>query len=323
MVSTMGQLSGIYVQPEQVSQSLGTEVPAPGTPEWNTSLPKPEWLKVRLQTAESFGKVKSILRSGCLHTVCQEARCPNVQECWNAGTATFIVMGDICTRSCAYCAVKSGHPLPLDGDEPRHVAEAVKSLGLKYAVITSVDRDDTPDCGAAHLAAVVREIYALCPGVKAEVLIPDFQGRADCLQTLLEAGPTVLNHNVETVPRLYPRMRSKGIYSRCLELLERSHRFAQTNSAGRRMLTKSGLMVGLGETEEEVVQVMRDLREVGVDIITIGQYLRPSLKHVPVMRYWTPQEFAEFKRVALQLGFKYAESSPLARSSYHAATHSA
>ncbi len=294
------------------------EIPRPGTPEWNRNLPRPQWLRVRIHTEETYGRVNNLIKRGRLHTVCREAKCPNIGECWTDGTATFIVMGDICTRSCAYCAVKSGRPLALDEKEPLEVALAVESMGLKHAVVTSVDRDDLPDYGSGHIAEVIKQIHARCPHTDVEVLIPDFMGDESALLRVLEAGPKVLNHNTETVPRLYPRLRSRGDYGRCLELLERSSKFRAQNPD---LLVKSGLMVGLSETEDEVKAVFRDLRSVGVDILTVGQYLRPSLKHVPVMRFWTPEEFDALRAYALEIGFKFVESGPLVRSSYHAARH--
>jgi lipoic acid synthetase len=249
-----------------------------------------------------------------LNTVCQEARCPNIYECWSEGTATFMILGEICTRACGYCAVKSGRPLPPDPDEPEHVAEAVAAMGLEHAVITSVDRDDLPDGGAAHFARTIRAVRQRSPGTRVEVLIPDF---LESLDLVLEAGPDVLNHNTETVPRLYRRARSRGDYARTLEVLRRAHEYRQ----GRAMLTKSGLMVGLGETRDELVRVFADLRSVGCDILTVGQYLRPTLKHLPVERYWSPDEFADLRRQALALGFRFVEAGPLVRSSYHAQRH--
>ncbi|MBQ7528852.1 lipoyl synthase [bacterium] len=292
------------------------EIPYPNEDGWKINLSKPDWLKVRLQTNLDYSRVKKILAEGSLHTVCREAQCPNSSECWSLGTATFIIMGDICTRSCAYCAVKKGHPLPLDDDEPDRVAEAVAKLKLDYAVITSVDRDDLPDGGAEHFAKVVERVKERNDGVKVEVLIPDFAGDKDSLGRLLRSNPDVLNHNTETVPRLYKRLRSKGIYVRCLELLRRSKEMTDG-----KMITKSGLMVGLGESNAEVIEVMDDLRKVGVDILTIGQYLRPSLKNVPVMKYRTLEEFQFYVEEGLKRGFKFVESAPLVRSSYRAKTH--
>jgi lipoic acid synthetase len=247
-----------------------------------------------------------------LHTVCEEARCPNIGECWHHGTATFMILGDVCTRACGYCAVGHGRPAELDLDEPQRVADAIRTLGLQYVVITSVDRDDVPDGGASIFAETIGLTRSLVPSCRIEVLIPDFKGESAPLETVLSAGPDVLNHNTETVPRLYRLARSGGKYPRTLELLERAHAFAP------RIPTKSGIMVGLGEEWNEVVDVLRDLRGVGVEVLTIGQYLRPTSSHLPMTRYYTPAEFADLKRIALDLGFGHVESGPLVRSSYHA-----
>jgi len=247
-----------------------------------------------------------------LNTVCEDAHCPNIGECWHHGTATFMILGDVCTRACSYCAVAHGKPTTLDIDEPRRVAEAVKAMGLKYAVVTSVDRDDLPDGGAGIFAQTIREIGAMMPDTRVEVLIPDFKGQAAPLHTVLDARPDVLNHNTETVPRLYRMARSGGKYSRTLELLDRARHYAPD------IPTKTGLMVGLGEERDELVQVFRDLREVGVSILTIGQYLRPSPGHAVMTRYYHPDEFAALTREALDLGFVHVEAGPLVRSSYHA-----
>lgn len=295
------------------------ELPRPGQPEWEQRVERPEWIRVRMHTGETYGRVNSLLRGHRLNTVCQEARCPNIHECWSEGTATFMIMGDVCTRSCAYCAVKSGRPGALDPEEPASVARAVEAMNLGHAVITSVDRDDLEDFGAGHFAATVRAIRELRPQTRIEVLIPDFAGEAWALQRLLESRPDVLNHNTETVERLYPRLRSRGVYSRCLELLARAHRFRQDEHPS--MLVKSGLMVGLGETPEELLATFRDLRESGVEILTLGQYLRPTMKHVPVERFYTPEEFEELRVEALRMGFGFVESGPLVRSSYHASRH--
>ena len=274
--------------------------------------PKPDWLKVRAPGSENYLRLKGIMRELKLNTVCEDAHCPNIGECWHHGTATFMILGDVCTRACAYCAVKHGRPPALDLDEPVRVAEAAAAMRLKYAVVTSVDRDDLPDGGASIFAGTIREIKARLPECRVEVLIPDFKGEEAALRTVLDARPDVLNHNTETVPRLYRMARSGGKYSRCLELLERSTRLAPD------IPTKTGLMVGLGEEHDELVQVFRDLRQVGVAILTIGQYLRPSPDHAPMTRYYHPDEFAELRRIALGLGFVHVESGPLVRSSYHA-----
>jgi lipoic acid synthetase len=275
-------------------------------------LPKPDWLKVRAPGSPSYLRLKGLMREMNLHTVCEEARCPNIGECWNHGTATFMILGDVCTRACVYCAVAHGRPGAVDGAEPARVADAIKALDLSYVVITSVDRDDLPDGGASIFAGTIRETRARLPECRIEVLIPDFQGDEAALHTVLDAGPDVLNHNTETVPRLYKMARSGGRYSRTLELLERSRRYAPS------IPTKTGLMVGLGEEHDELVQTFRDLRDAGCGILTVGQYLRPTPQHAPMVRYYHPDEFFELKRIALDLGFVHVESGPLVRSSYHA-----
>ncbi len=267
---------------------------------------------MRAPGSENYLRLRDIMRGLKLNTVCEDAHCPNIGECWHHGTATFMILGDICTRACAYCAVAHGKPATLDIDEPRRVAEAVRAMALKYAVITSVDRDDLTDGGAAIFADTIRQIRVLTPGTRVEVLIPDFKGDQAALETVLDARPDVLNHNTETVPRLYRMARSGGRYSRTLELLDRSRRYAP------QIPTKTGLMVGLGEEHDELVQVFRDLREIGVSILTIGQYLRPSPGHAVMTRYYHPDEFKELKRIALGLGFVHVEAGPLVRSSYHA-----
>jgi len=275
-------------------------------------LPKPEWLKVRAPGSPSYSRLKTLMRDLKLHTVCEEAQCPNIGECWNHGTATFMILGDVCTRACAYCAVSHGRPGPVDATEPQRVADAIRTLDLNYVVITSVDRDDLADGGASMFAETIRETRARLPGCRIEVLIPDFQGNEAALHAVLDARPDVLNHNTETVPRLYRMARSGGRYPRTLELLDRARRYAPD------IPTKSGVMVGLGEERDELVATLADLREVGCGILTIGQYLRPSAKHAPMVRYYHPDEFADLKRVALELGFVHVESGPLVRSSYHA-----
>jgi lipoic acid synthetase len=280
--------------------------------------PRPEWLKIRFVQGENFKQLKHLMRDLSLHTVCEEARCPNIYECWEHRAATFMILGDICTRRCAYCAVTTGRPTGLDWTEPDRVAQAVAHMGLRHAVVTSVNRDDQPDGGAAIFAATIRRIRARNPECTVEVLIPDLMGVWWALDLILAAQPEILNHNIETVPRLFPRVRPRGSYARSLELLRRAgaHPAAQ---AGR-MLTKSGLIVGMGETREEVSTVLRDLRAAGVSIVTVGQYLRPTLtaRHIPIDRYYTPEEFAEIRAEALALGFRHAECGPLVRSSYHA-----
>jgi len=274
--------------------------------------PKPEWLKVRAPGSPSYLRLKSLMRELNLHTVCEEAQCPNIGECWNHGTATFMILGDICTRACSYCAVSHGRPAAVDTAEPTRVAGAIGVLDLNYVVITSVDRDDLPDGGASIFAATIRETRARLPECRIEVLIPDFQGNETALRAVLDARPDILNHNTETVPRLYRMARSGGRYARTLELLDRSRRYAPD------IPTKSGLMVGLGEEKDELVATLEDLRNVGCGILTIGQYLRPSAEHAPMVRYYHPDEFRELKQLALEMGFVHVESGPLVRSSYHA-----
>ena len=273
---------------------------------------KPEWLKVRAPGSENYLRLKGVMRELRLNTVCEDAHCPNIGECWHHGTATFMILGDICTRACSYCAVAHGKPNELDRAEPSRVAEAIERMGLQYAVITSVDRDDLADGGASIFAETIRQTRARVPGCRVEVLIPDFQGMESSLRDVLDAGPDVLNHNIETVPRLYRMARSGGKYPRSLELLDRSRLYKPA------IATKTGIMVGLGEEHDEILRVFDDLRRVGVSILTIGQYLRPSMKHAPMARYYHPDEFASLKREALARGFVHVESGPLVRSSYHA-----
>jgi lipoic acid synthetase len=273
---------------------------------------KPEWLKVKAPGSPGYQRLKTLMRELKLHTVCEEAHCPNIGECWHYGTATFMILGDVCTRACAYCAVAHGRPATLDLAEPARVADAVATMELQYVVITSVDRDDLKDGGASIFAETIRRIRQQIPSCRVEVLIPDFQGNEAALHTVLDAGPDVLNHNTETVPRLYRMVRSGGRYPRTMELLDRSRRYAPA------IPSKSGVMVGLGEEKDEIVQTFRDLREVGCSILTVGQYLRPSVDHAPMTRYYHPDEFRELKEIALDLGFVHVESGPLVRSSYHA-----
>jgi lipoic acid synthetase len=284
----------------------------PRSPGTVSRVPKPDWLKVRAPGSPGYQRLKGLMRTLNLHTVCEEARCPNIGECWNHGTATFMILGDICTRACSYCAVAHGRPDAVDTFEPARVARAVNALALDYVVITSVDRDDLADGGASIFAASISETRALRPECRIEVLIPDFQGNLSALRTVLDARPDVLNHNTETVPRLYRMARSGGRYARTLELLQRARRIAPD------IPTKSGLMVGLGESHEELVATFRDLRAVDCQVLTVGQYLRPTEGHAPMVRYYHPDEFAELKKVALDLGFVHVESGPLVRSSYHA-----
>lgn len=274
--------------------------------------PKPEWLKARAPVGENYHDLKRLARSLGLHTVCESAQCPNIGECWHQKTATFMMLGNLCTRRCGFCAVPKGRPEPIDYDEPRRIAEAVFKLGLVHAVITSVNRDDDLTGGARIFAMVIEEIRRQAPGCRVEVLIPDFQGDPESIRIVVEAQPEILNHNTETVPRLYRVVRSGARYERSLELLRYSK---ELRPAG---LTKSGVMVGLGEETPELLEVFRDLARVGCDILTIGQYLRPSRDHLPMKRLYTPREFAELKAEALKMGFRHVESGPLVRSSYHA-----
>ena len=274
--------------------------------------PKPSWLRAKAPAGENFHQLKKLARGLGLHTVCESAQCPNIGECWNHRTATFMLLGDICTRRCGFCAVPKGRPLAIDWDEPRRVAEAVATLGLKHAVITSVNRDDDNLGGARIFAQTICEVRRVAPECRVEVLIPDFQGLDEALRIVLHAGPDVLNHNTESVPRLYRAVRSGARYERTLRLLDNAKKF----SPG--MVTKSGVMVGLGETMTELVDVFRDLAERQVDILTVGQYLRPSRDHLPIARFYTPPEFQYLKDEALRLGFRHVESGPLVRSSYHA-----
>src|SRR5947209_10772382 len=274
--------------------------------------PRPEWLKARAPLGDNYHQLKKLARQLDLHTVCESAQCPNIGECWNHRTATFMLLGDLCTRRCGFCAVPKGKPLAIDFDEPRRVAEAVATLGLKHAVITSVNRDDDNIGAAEVFAATIREVRLQAPGCQIEVLIPDFQGREDALKIVLEARPEVLNHNTETVPRLYRAVRSGARYERTLKLLVNVKKFAPG------MVSKTGVMVGIGESMDELFQVFRDLAMRNVDILTVGQYLRPSKNHLPMTRYYTPEEFAFMKQEALKMGFRHVESGPLVRSSYHA-----
>lgn len=276
---------------------------------------RPEWLKVRLPMGPQVEELRRLMRSKSLHTVCEEAHCPNMAECWGAGTATFMILGDTCTRSCGFCAVKTGKPTELDLAEPARVGEAVARMGVKHAVVTSVNRDELEDGGAEMFAETIREIRRQSPGTSVEVLIPDFRGVLGALDTVLVAGPEIMNHNVETVPRLYPRVRPQARFERSLEVLRRTKDRAPT------LVCKTGIMVGLGETTDEVLDTMRAIAAQGTDVLTIGQYLRPSPEHLPIERYWTPAEFAELRDVGMTMGFDHVESGPLVRSSYHAERH--
>jgi lipoic acid synthetase len=272
----------------------------------------PDWLKVKLGSGQNFSSVKALLRDAKLHTICEEAKCPNIAECFGRGTAVFLILGTVCTRDCRYCYVCHGQPLPVDEDEPFHVAQSVKQLGLRYVVITSVTRDDLKDGGAKMFSATIRQIKTHVPECKIEVLIPDFQGNEQALQTVLAATPHVVNHNIEVVASLFPVMRPQGDYHRSLTLLKQ----IKKKSSG--IKSKSGFMVGLGETDYEILQTMRDLYDAHVDFLTIGQYLQPSRHHAPIERYYTPEEFSHFKEIGESIGFKHVEAGPLVRSSYHA-----
>jgi lipoic acid synthetase len=276
-------------------------------------LERPKWLRAPAPSGENYRELKRLIERLRLHTVCESAACPNVGECWNHRTATFMMLGNVCTRRCGFCAVEKGPPLPVDYDEPQRVAEAVAAMGLKFAVITSVNRDDREDGGAELFAMVIRAIRERVPGCGVEVLVPDFQGSRRAVETVMEAAPDVLNHNTETVPRLYRQVRLGARYDRSLDLL------AYAKSLAPATPTKSGLMLGLGERPDEVLEVMRDLRAHRVDVLTLGQYLRPSPKHLPIVRYVSPAEFDDFRRAGMEMGFAHVESGPLVRSSYHAA----
>lgn len=274
---------------------------------------RPSWLKALAPVGENYRELKDLVRRLRLHTVCESAACPNVGECWNHRTATFMILGNYCTRRCGFCAVQKGAPLAVDQDEPRRVAEACETLGLKYAVITSVNRDDQPDGGASIFAATIRAIRERIPACQVEVLVPDFQGSREAMAIVMDAAPDVLNHNIETVPRLYKQVRAGARFERSLDMLAYAHRLRPD------IPTKSGLMAGLGETNEEVIEALRALRAHHVSIATIGQYLRPTPEHLPVLRYAAPEEFASYREAGLAMGFAHVESGPLVRSSYHAA----
>jgi lipoic acid synthetase len=273
---------------------------------------RPPWMKVRAAQGETYQNVRQLMRSKHLHTVCEEANCPNMGECWNRGTATFLMMGDTCTRSCGFCDIKTGRPSPLDFAEPNRIAESVRAMGLRHVVITSVNRDERPDGGAPIFAMVIRRIRQLQPGCSIEVLIPDFKGNEAALKIVMDAQPEILNHNVETVPRLFKEVQPQDNYDWALATLRNAKQMDPL------VLTKSGIMVGLGETFDEVVEVMGDLAEIGVDILTIGQYLSPGKDYLPIKRYYTPEEFDRFIEIGKEMGFKWIESGPLVRSSYRA-----
>ena len=293
--------SNVKLLPESEIQEIG---PRPGR--------RPPWIKVRAPAGETYEWLRDMMRSKSLHTVCEEARCPNLGECWGSGTATFLLMGDTCTRSCGFCDIQTGRPSPLDWLEPERVARAVQAMDLRHAVITSVNRDERPDGGAPIFALVIRRIRQLQPGCSVEVLIPDFKGSPEALGIVMAARPEILNHNVETVPRLFRKVQPQDRYEWAQATLSNAKRLEPD------VLTKSGVMLGLGETLDEVKAVMRDLRDWGVDILTIGQYLQPSKQHLPIERYYTLEEFAELRQFGLGIGFRWVESGPLVRSSYHA-----
>jgi lipoyl synthase len=274
---------------------------------------KPDWLKIRLPMTSSFSQVKNIIREHKLHTICTSGDCPNMGECWDAGTATFMILGDICTRACKFCNVKTGKPLQVDLEEPVKLGQSIKLLNLKHCVITSVDRDDLEDGGAGIWVESIMQVKLLNPGITIEVLIPDFQGNREHVQMLIEAGPNVISHNLETVRRLTPKVRSRAEYDKSLKVVE------HVSKSGVR--SKSGIMLGIGENEYEVIETMKDLRSVGCEVMTIGQYLQPSLKNLEVIEYVKPQIFAKYKQIGLEMGFRFVESGPLVRSSYHAEKH--
>jgi lipoyl synthase len=283
------------------------------TEESRKHLKKPDWLKIKLPGGKNFARVKKIVEGNQLHTICSSGNCPNMGECWNAGTATFMILGDICTRSCRFCATKTGRPLPVDNGEPLRVAESIKMMTLRHCVITSVDRDDLPDGGAAHWAETIRQIKRINPGVTIEVLIPDFNGNKDQLDLVINEKPEIISHNLETVKRLTPAIRSAARYTRSLEVLR--------HIAASGITAKSGIMAGIGETEAEVLETMDDLLDAGVSVMTLGQYLRPTLNHLPVEEYITPETFEKYRLAGIEKGFRHIESRPLVRSSYHAEKH--
>jgi len=297
------------IQPDLIPLTTSADwQPDPKTPRR-----RPPWIRVRAPSGDTYERVHELMRSKTLHTVCEEAQCPNLGECWGKGTATFLMLGDTCTRSCGFCDIKTGMPNPLDWGEPNRIAESVRAMGLQHVVITSVNRDDRPDGGAPLFAMVIRRIRQLQPGCSIEVLIPDFKGSELALKMVMDAQPEILNHNVETVPRLFNKVQPQDRYDWALSTLANAKRMDDM------VLTKSGIMLGLGETLDEVKETMGDLAALGVDILTLGQYLQPSKRHLPIERYYTPDEFVELREVGLQMGFKWVESGPLVRSSYRAA----
>ncbi len=304
---------GVFTKPPEAVRSLPRDTIRSVLVSIATKQERPKWLRAPAPVGANYRDLKGLIERLRLHTVCESAACPNVGECWNQRTATFMILGNVCTRRCGFCAVQKGAPLPVDYDEPRRVAEAVAAMGLRFAVITSVNRDDRKDGGAELFALVIRAIRERVPGCGVEVLIPDFQGNLDAVATVMEAAPEVLNHNTETVPRLYRQVRLGARYERSLNVLRHAKQLSPATPV------KSGLMLGLGETAEEVLQTMSDLRAHSVDILTLGQYLRPSPKHLPIVRYVPPAEFDEFRREGMAMGFAHVEAGPLVRSSYHAA----
>jgi lipoyl synthase len=297
---------------EKVQQKVSERSRRSNGPNGTAPKRRPPWIQVRAPDGETYRWLKRLMRAKALHTVCEEAHCPNISECWGNQTATFLVLGDTCTRNCHFCDVKTGRPGPLDPDEPEHVAQAVQAMDLKHAVITSVDRDDLPDGGASVFAAIIRRIRALQPGCTVEVLIPDFRGQIEPLKIVMDERPDILNHNVETAPRLFRTIQPQCRYEWSLAVLRNA------KSLWPEAITKSGIMVGLGETTDEVLDVMQALRERDVDILTIGQYLQPSRQHAPIARYYTPEEFEMFRERGYEMGFRWVESEPLVRSSYNA-----
>jgi lipoic acid synthetase len=292
--------------------NIPTADPAGWRPDPSHPRRRPPWIRVKAPSGENFERVQNLMRSKTLHTVCEEAQCPNIGECWGRGTATFLMMGDVCTRSCGFCDIKTGRPSPLDWAEPNRIAESVRAMNLRHVVITSVNRDERADGGAPIFAMVIKRIRQLQPGCSIEVLIPDFKGNKDALKIVMDAQPEILNHNVETVPRLFKKVQPQDNYEWAMTTLENAKQMDPL------VLTKSGIMVGLGETFDEVVEVMQDLADRGVDILTIGQYLQPSQKHLPVERFYLPEEFDRFIEIGKAMGFKWVESGPLVRSSYRA-----
>jgi lipoic acid synthetase len=327
--STLGELTVVsspgHVSPSEVMYPGGPQVDggilAPGDPIPENSGPggrRPEWLKVRIGAGGTYAGVKQLLRAEALNTVCEEARCPNIGECWSLGTATFMILGSVCTRNCGFCAIETGRPPVTDHDEPRRVAVATRQMGLKHVVITMVARDDLPDGGAGIVAETIRQVRIENPGTSIEVLISDLNGRAADIRTVVEAQPEILNHNVETVPRLQRPVRRRARWDRSISVLTQGRAFAREIGFGE-MVTKTGMMLGLGESWDEVVDAMRLLREAEIEVLTIGQYLRPSRQHLPLVRYYTPAEFMALRRIGLEMGFAHVQSGPLVRSSYHAA----